>query len=82
VRCEEQNRLLKLYRAAVSEYSATVNDLAVTRGKITLQEYNRLLAVSEKLEQVQKRGAWHLRGTRKNTAVESKIWAYYRHRLR
>ena len=62
MRCEEQNRLLKLYRAAVSEYSATVNDLAVTRGKITLQEYNRLLAVSEKARTGSEEGRLALEG--------------------
>ena len=46
--CEEQHRLLDLYTAKVSAYSAAVNDLALTRGKIMLQEYNRLAAVTEK----------------------------------
>jgi hypothetical protein len=48
VACKEQHRLLNLYRAKVSAYSAAVNDLTLTRGKIMLQEYNRLAAVTEK----------------------------------
>jgi hypothetical protein len=35
VPCEEQQRLLNLYRAAV--LAATLNDLTLTPGKITLQ---------------------------------------------
>jgi hypothetical protein len=46
--CEEQHRLLALYKARVSAYSDAVNDLTLTRGKIMLQEYNRLAAVTEK----------------------------------
>ncbi len=37
--CEEQHRLLNLYRAKVSAYSAAVNDLTLTRGTIMLQEH-------------------------------------------
>jgi hypothetical protein len=48
VACEEQDRLLTLYRAKVSAYSAVVNDLTLTRGKVILQEYIRLAAVTEK----------------------------------
>jgi hypothetical protein len=32
----------------VLAYSTTANDLAVTRGKISMQEYRRLLVVSDK----------------------------------
>jgi hypothetical protein len=46
--CEAQHRLLDLYTAKVSAYSAAVNDLTLTRSKIMLQEYNRLVAVTEK----------------------------------
>jgi hypothetical protein len=48
VACEEQHRLLNLYRAKVSAYSAAVNDVTLTRDKIMLQEYYRLAAVTEK----------------------------------
>jgi len=46
--CEEQGRLLDLYREAVSHYSATVNDMHLTRGKITKEEYDRLLRTTNK----------------------------------
>ena len=46
--CEEQHRLLALYRARVSAYSVAVNDLTLTRGKIMLQQYDRLAAVTGK----------------------------------
>jgi len=48
VACEERHRLLNLYGAKLSAYSTAVNDLTLTRGKIMLQEYNRLAAVTEK----------------------------------
>jgi len=46
--CKEQALLLTVYRAKVSAYSASVNDLTLTRGRITFPEYSRLLAASEK----------------------------------
>ncbi len=47
VHCEEKDRLLDLYMAAVARYSATVNDTAVTREKTSKREYDRLLSLSE-----------------------------------
>jgi len=47
VPCKELTLLLNVYKAKVAAYSTTVNDLSVTRGKISMQEYNRLLVVSE-----------------------------------
>jgi len=46
--CKQQTLLLNVYRAKVTAYSASVNDLSVTRGKIQIQEYERLLVVSDK----------------------------------
>jgi hypothetical protein len=48
VHCEEKQRLLDLYKSAMAHYSAALNDVAVTRGKTTQPEYNRLLSLSEK----------------------------------
>jgi hypothetical protein len=45
--CEEQTRLFNIYRAKVAAYSASVNDLTLMRGKITLQEYSRLLGAAD-----------------------------------
>lgn len=55
MRCEEQNRLLNLYKAKVSAYSATVDDLTLTRGKISVEEYGRLLAAMERTRTVSKK---------------------------
>jgi len=41
-------RLLDLYTSAMARYSAALDDVAVTRGKTTQPEYNRLLSLSEK----------------------------------
>jgi hypothetical protein len=48
VPCEEQARLLTVYRAKVAAYSASVNDLTLTRGKILKEDYDRLADVAEK----------------------------------
>ena len=48
MRCKERNRLIALYKAAVSHYSATVDDLNLASGKTSKQEYDRLLALSER----------------------------------
>jgi hypothetical protein len=41
VGCEEKSRLLDIYKAAVAHYSATVDDVSLTRGKTSQQEYDR-----------------------------------------
>jgi hypothetical protein len=45
---EEQIRLLNLYKASVSNYSTSVNDLTVTRGKTSKHDYDRLVALRDK----------------------------------
>ena len=47
VRCKEKERLIDLYRAAVAHYSATVDDVSLTRGKTSQEEYDRLLSLPE-----------------------------------
>jgi hypothetical protein len=47
VRCEEKDRLIGLYTAAVAHYSATVNDVSLTRGETSQREYDRLLSLPE-----------------------------------
>lgn len=46
--CEEKYRLLTGYKDCVSAHSAVVNDLALTRGQISKQEYDRLWDTAEK----------------------------------
>jgi hypothetical protein len=41
VPCEEKERLRVIYNAASEHYATTVNDVAVTRGKTSKQEYDR-----------------------------------------
>ena len=48
MRCKERDRLIALYKAAVSHYSAIVDDLNLASGKTSKQEYDRLLALSER----------------------------------
>ena len=45
--CEEKYRLLSVYKAKATAHSAAVNDLAVTRGKVSKQEYGHLWALTE-----------------------------------
>jgi hypothetical protein len=45
--CEEKYRLLSVYKAKVSAHSSAVNELAVTRGKVSKQNYTRLWALTE-----------------------------------
>jgi hypothetical protein len=47
VRCEEKTKLIEAYKSAVANYSTAVNDLNLTRGKISKVEYDRLLLNSE-----------------------------------
>ena len=47
VPCEERDRLLTLYKTGVAHYSATINDLNLTRGKSSREEYDRLLSFSQ-----------------------------------
>ncbi len=47
VRYEGKDRLIGLYKAAVAHYSATVDDVSLTRGKSSQQEYDRLLSLPE-----------------------------------
>ena len=67
MRCEEKDRLIGLYTAAVARYSATVNDTTVTRGKTSKQEYDRLLSLSEEARTV---------GTRTNTAAKARHYCF------
>jgi hypothetical protein len=46
--CEEKRRLINAYGEAVKNYSTSVADLNLTRGKIPKGEYERLLDLSEK----------------------------------
>jgi hypothetical protein len=55
VPCERQEQLLKLYKAEVSNYSAAVNDLKVTRGKTLKEENNLLLLLSENARKASER---------------------------
>jgi hypothetical protein len=47
VRCEEKHKLIEAYKSAVVNYATAVNDLNLTRGKISTVEYDRLLLSSE-----------------------------------
>jgi hypothetical protein len=47
MRCEEKYRLLTIYKAKVFAHSAAVSDLAVTRGKVSKQDYTRLWELME-----------------------------------
>jgi hypothetical protein len=47
VRCNEKHQLIELFKAGVAHYSATVNDLNLTRGKISENEYDRLMSLVE-----------------------------------
>jgi hypothetical protein len=47
VRCEEKHRLIEAYKSSVVNYATAVNDLNLTRGKISKVEYDRLLSNSE-----------------------------------
>ena len=48
VRCEEKTKLIEAYKVSVANYSTAVNDLNLTRGKISKPEYDHLLSNSEK----------------------------------
>jgi hypothetical protein len=48
MRCDEKERLLRLYQAKLSARSAAISDLTVTRGKTSQLEYDRLLAAAQK----------------------------------
>jgi hypothetical protein len=48
VPCEEKYRLLDLYKARVSAHSAAVNDITLTHGKTSKQEYDHLWDLAEK----------------------------------
>jgi hypothetical protein len=45
--CKEKHRLLDLYKRAVRAHSAAVNDLSVTRGTISKQDYDRIWNLAE-----------------------------------
>jgi hypothetical protein len=45
--CEEKYRLLSVYQAKLSAHSAAVDDLVVTGGKVSKQDYVRLWALTE-----------------------------------
>ena len=47
MRCDEKYRLIEAYKSAVANYATAVNDLNLTRGKISKVEYDRLLLNSE-----------------------------------
>jgi len=47
VGCEEKIKLIEAYKVAVASYSTAVNDLNLTRGKISKPEYDHLLLNSE-----------------------------------
>ena len=47
VRCEEKTKLIEAYKTSVANYSIAVNDLNLTRGKISKVEYDRHLLNSE-----------------------------------
>ena len=47
VRCEEKHKLIEAYKTSVVHYATAVNDLNLTRGKISKVEYDRLLSSSE-----------------------------------
>jgi hypothetical protein len=42
VPCEEKERLRVIYNVASEHYATAVNDVTVTRGKTSKQEYDRL----------------------------------------
>jgi hypothetical protein len=46
--CNEQTLLLNVYRAKVAAYSTSVNDLTLTRDKISKEDYDRLADVTDK----------------------------------
>lgn len=52
VTCKEQRRLLDLYKTAVASYCAAVNDTAVTRGRLTIDDFDRLLARTKDAEHI------------------------------
>jgi hypothetical protein len=45
--CEEKYRLIDVYRAALAGHSAAVNDLALTQGWASKEEYERLWALAQ-----------------------------------
>jgi hypothetical protein len=45
--CNERTLLLNVYRAKVAAYSASVNDLTLTRDKLPKEDYDRLAAIME-----------------------------------
>ena len=45
--CEEKTKLIEVYKVSVANYSTAVNDLNLTRGKISKTEYDHLLLNSE-----------------------------------
>ncbi len=46
--CEHKLRLIDLHKDATLRYSLAVTDLAVTRGKISKSEFERLLVFAQK----------------------------------
>jgi hypothetical protein len=78
VPCERQGQLLKLFRASVSSYSIAVNDLNLTRGKTSKQEYGRLLARWERARKPDHEARGELRG---NTLFEIGYIGNVSHRL-
>jgi len=50
--CKEKERLRVLYNAASEHYSATMNDVAVTRGKTSKQEHDRLQSLADEARNV------------------------------
>jgi len=47
VPCKEKDRLLNLYKAAVSAHSAAVNGLSVTREAVSKLEYDHISNLAE-----------------------------------
>jgi hypothetical protein len=45
--CEEKYRLLKLYKAALSAHTSVINDITLTQGWTSQEEYERLWALAE-----------------------------------
>jgi hypothetical protein len=52
VRCEEKTNLIEAYKASVVNYATAVNDLNLTRGKLSKHEYDLLLANSDSKREV------------------------------
>jgi len=45
--CEDKQRLLILYQAKVSAHSTAINDMTLTRGRTSKEEYEHLWALAE-----------------------------------